>query len=297
MQIKDVQFDDLYSIDADSLKSSSPLYGVIFLFKYGQVDRDYAADNNKPLDGTYDEDYQQKGIFFANQTIQNACATQAVLNVLLNKPEIEIGEELTNFKGFVEGFDSEICGETISNSELIRSVHNSFSSPSLLVDEDKQNPKPKYDDKNDGLFHFVGYLNINDQIYELDGLKTYPIKHGECKSNEEFCQKLPEILMRRISQYGDELRFSLLAISNDKLRHYQEIGDGAMMHSEMMKRETWKRENELRRHDFVGLMVELLKNIGKDLSDDEYEDIIKQARHKGQLKLLQNFTKNHVANN
>lgn len=103
--------------------------------------------------------------------------------------------------------------------------------------------------------------------------------------------------MRRISKYGDELRFSLLAISNDKLRQYQEIGDVAMMHSEMMKRETWKRENELRRHDFVGLMVELLKNIGKDLSDDEYEDIIKQARHKGQLKLLQNFTQNHVANN
>lgn len=297
LQIKDIQFDDLYSIDSDSLKLSSPLHGVIFLFKYGKIDREYAEDNNKPIDGTYDENYQTNGIFFANQTIQNACATQAVLNVLLNKPDIELGDEIANFKGFVQGFDGEICGETISNSELIRSVHNSFSSPSLFADEDKQKPKQNYDDKNDGLFHFIGYLNVNNQIYELDGLKKYPIMHGECQSNEEFCEKLPEILMRRISKYGDELRFSLLTITHDKLRYYKEIGDDLMMHTEMMKRETWKRENELRRHDYVGLIVELLKNIGKDLTDEEYQTILNQAGKKGQMRLLQNFTKNHFSSN
>ena len=81
--IQDVQFDDLYSIDSDSLNSMSPLYGVVFLFKYGNVDRSYAKDGNKPLDGEYDTEYQSKGIFFANQIIQNACATQAVLNMSL----------------------------------------------------------------------------------------------------------------------------------------------------------------------------------------------------------------------
>lgn len=272
------------------------MHGVIFLFKYGQIDREFAKDSNKPLDGEYDMDYQQHNIFFANQTIQNACATQAVLNILLNKEEIDLGDELTNFKSFVHGFDSEICGETISNSELIRSVHNSFSSPSLFVDEDKQKPRPKYDDKDDGLFHFIGFLNINNEIYELDGLKTYPIKHGECKSNEEFCEKLPEILLKRISKYGDELRFSLLSITNNKLEYYRRIGDDTMVHNELMKRETWKRENELRRHDFIGLIVELLKNIGKDLSDDEWEKLLELARNKGQLKLLQNFAKNQGLN-
>ena len=76
--------------------------------------------------------------FFANQTIQDACATQAVLNVLFNLDDVKLGDELNNFRSFVTGFDSMMIGETISNSDLIRSVHNSFLTPHPFVDEDKQ---------------------------------------------------------------------------------------------------------------------------------------------------------------
>ena len=30
-------------------------------------------------------------------------------------------------------------------------------------------------------FHFVSYVPINDRLFELDGLKPYPIDHGETK--------------------------------------------------------------------------------------------------------------------
>ena len=73
--MKDVEINELYSIDSDSLSQLDPVYGVVFLFKYGKIDREYASNGNRPLDGDYDVDYENKGIFFANQTIQNACAT------------------------------------------------------------------------------------------------------------------------------------------------------------------------------------------------------------------------------
>lgn len=251
---------------------------MIFLFKYSKLDREYAS-KNVPLHGTYDEDYQLNNIFFANQTIQNACATQAVLNSLLNKTDdIDIGEELGNIKLFVGGFDPEMCGETLSNSEVIRAVHNSFSAPKF-IDSDNAPPRDD-DDKNDGLFHFITYLNINNTIYELDGLKRYPIRHDSLSSSEEFYDKLPIVLQQRIAKYSGEIRFSLLAITNDKLEYYQQIGDETSVQQELMKRETWKHENELRRHDFPKLTVALLKNISKGMSDEEWERLLMGAKAK-----------------
>lgn len=62
------------------------------------------------MDGKPDLD-APNNMFFANQTIQNACATQAILSVLLNadKEQIDIGDSLREFKTFTEGFPSDVC--------------------------------------------------------------------------------------------------------------------------------------------------------------------------------------------
>lgn len=277
--VQNVQFDELYSIDSDLLRELAPVHAVIFLFKYGSVDREY-AEKNEPLDGAYDPHYAESGIFFANQTIQNACATQAVLNSLLNKTQdVEIGDELKNFREFVAGFDSTLCGEAVSNSESIRLVHNSFSAPRFI--ESDSRPR-NVDEKNDGLFHFVTFLNINNAIYELDGLKPYPIRHVSLANGGEFYEKLPEVIQRRIAKYSGEIRFSLLALTDNKLKHYEEIGDEVGASLERVKRETWKRENELRRHDFPKLVIDLLRNISAGMSDAEWEQLLSDARKKSE---------------
>ena len=63
------------------------------------------------------------------QVISNACATQAILSVLLNaeQKEMSLGSTLGDFKEFVSAFDAPMKGLALSNSEEIRTVHNSFS--------------------------------------------------------------------------------------------------------------------------------------------------------------------------
>jgi ubiquitin carboxyl-terminal hydrolase L5 len=47
-------------------------------------------------------------MFFAQQTIQNACGTQALLSVLLNMPDVEIGPDLEEFKEFTGSFPADV---------------------------------------------------------------------------------------------------------------------------------------------------------------------------------------------
>lgn len=68
--------------------------------------------------------------------IENACATQAILSVLLNceHDDMKLGETLQNFKLFVNNFDPDTKGLALSNSDVIREVHNSFARYVMIVD-------------------------------------------------------------------------------------------------------------------------------------------------------------------
>ena len=85
--VKDAQVEELYALDLDYMKQLSPVYGLIFLFKWTP------EEHNRPV-----EDYFPG--FFAHQVVNNACATQAILSILLNRPELELGTILEEFKSF-----------------------------------------------------------------------------------------------------------------------------------------------------------------------------------------------------
>lgn len=78
--------------------------------------------------------------------INNACATQAILSVLLNckHSDILLGPNLEEFKNFCQSFDANMRGLALSNSDVIREVHNSFS---------------RY------FSHIVYFINIRNKLY------------------------------------------------------------------------------------------------------------------------------------
>lgn len=271
--VKDVQFEELIALDAEYLRQLSPVYGLIFLFKYPSKEK--AKFDGQPQDGQYDYEATEK-MFFAKQTIQNACGTQALLSVLLNKDnEIDVGSQLREFKDFTAALPAEFKGEALSNSQLIRDVHNSFSKSSPFVDETEM---PTEDGD---AYHFIAYTSINNILYELDGLHSAPISHG-FSTAEEFADKVVQVLQRRIARYpAHEIRFNLLAMVKDLRVKAHEIGDQEMLSREEQKRSAWRFENALRRHNFLGFTGELLKEIASAKlkeNPDAYGNWLESAR-------------------
>ncbi|KAH6654998.1 ubiquitin carboxyl-terminal hydrolase [Truncatella angustata] len=279
--VKDVQFEELLTLEPDALASLYPVYGVIFLFKY-PTDKPYTS-TDKPLDGDFDRDAAESN-FFAAQTIQNACGTQALLSCLLNKEgEVDIGSSLRDFKEFTMMLPPEFRGEALSNSELIRDVHNSFAKSSPFVDETQRTGGETED-----AFHFIAYTPINGTLYELDGLQPAPITHGACTS-EEFPTKVMDVLQKRINRYDTtEIRFNLMAMVRDLRIKAREIGDVDMLEREERKRRDWQFENALRRHNFVGFAGALMKGVvEKKLKqgDGAYEKWIEDAKESTKRRL------------
>lgn len=133
---------------------------MIFLFKWTREAAGARAE--APIDGTYDETATENNVFFAAQTIQNACGTQAILSIILNHdnppkplPAIPLGNELASFKDFTTGFPPELRGEALSNSEGIRTAHNTFAKSSPFADE---TTRPQ-DEEGGDVYHFIAYTD------------------------------------------------------------------------------------------------------------------------------------------
>lgn len=270
--VKGVQVEELYSLDPEQFAELSPVYGLVFLFKYETT---HGEDQESVQ---YATEAEENGLFFAKQVINNACATQAILSILMNCTDIELGETLSEFKAFTGDFPSDLKGLAISNSEKIRISHNSFSRPEPFVMEERKATG------DDDVYHFIAYVPVNGKVYELDGLRDGPICLGDVPSAQQdaWLQVACPVIQKRIEKYAaSEIRFNLLALVRNRIQIAQEkiaqlvaLEQTAestleMTHlqtaisGEEQKRENWALENARRKHNYIPLIVQLLKTLAE----------------------------------
>ncbi|KAJ4291545.1 hypothetical protein N0V88_006142 [Collariella sp. IMI 366227] len=230
--VKGARIEEVLSVDEDSLAMlPHPVYGLVFLYSY--VEEEYAEPEKTEHD-----------VWFANQTTHNACATIALLNIVMNAENLALGEKLRKFKQDSMDLSPPLRGNMISNSEWIRTAHNSFarrldllnSALALQNQVDKRrkrakssNSKAKKTTKRksrssggqsdeEPAYHFIAFVPVGNKVWQLDGLQGVPACIGEYQPHDHWTSVMRPVLQERMMRYEtDQLSFSLLALCNDRL--------------------------------------------------------------------------------
>ncbi|OAR00631.1 hypothetical protein LLEC1_02006 [Akanthomyces lecanii] len=230
--VKDVKVQELFTLDQDSLDIlPKPVYGLIFLFQYApSLDDDDAGDVTGP-------------VWFANQTTSNACATVALLNIVMNHADIDLGGELEAFKEATAEMSTAVRGYELGRNRFIRKTHNSFArrmdclNADLFLENEasdlktgkraaasrntSRKKKPKKRHSNDYGYHFIAYVPSGGSVWELDGLRGNPRRLGRFDGQYWTNTARPHIEARMLQYEESQLSFNLLSLCQSTFRGYR----------------------------------------------------------------------------
>lgn len=217
--VKGVQVEEIYDLQKPI---EGPAYGFIFLFRWIEERRSRRKTITEEETFLQDE-HIVNSIFFAQQMIPNSCATHALLSVLLNCEKVNLGETLAKLKIYSRNMNPENKGYAIGNIPELAKAHNSHARKEPAHLPEKQ---PGMTVRRMEAFHFVSYVPINGRLFELDGLKPFPIDHGPWEKNEDWTEKFRRVISERLGMatggepYHD-IRFNLMAVVPDKRQLYE----------------------------------------------------------------------------
>ena len=258
--VDNVEVEEMWTMDdADFARVGDPI-GLVLLFRWRASV--YATDTRATMEAR-----DLPGLFFAKQIVTNACATQAILSILLNSPSARRDEQLAGFREFTLACDPQMRGEAIGGSDWIRTAHNSFAPPEPFISEQASAAKD-----GDDVFHFVSLLPFEGRVLELDGLKEGPIDLG-ASTRSDWVGVARKEIARRIEASGGDLHFTLMALVPSKLSAAREqlaalgaagseSAEAALLRERIAtleaKRVRSVQANARRRHNYVPFIMKLL---------------------------------------
>lgn len=213
--VKGVQVEEIYDLNKPL---DSQVYGFIFLFRWVEERRSRRKVVEQTEQFVKDEDVVNN-IFFAQQMVPNSCATHALISILLNCPNIHLGETLHRLKAHTQGMSPENKGWAIGNTPELACAHNSHAMPQAKrrLEKSSSVSTGRFTGRGEA-FHFVSYVPIGSRLYELDGLKPFPIDHGPC-SDQDWTDNFRSVIQDRLGITADEyneIRFNLMAVVPDR---------------------------------------------------------------------------------
>ncbi|KXS11596.1 ubiquitin carboxyl-terminal esterase L3 [Gonapodya prolifera JEL478] len=198
-------FVDVWSLDHEVLAFvPQPVLAVILLFP--------TSDNYHNFTRSQIASIQAAGqtvdplLYFARQTIANACGTFGMLHALTNNtPPLTLKPD-----GILARIVRESEGKTPDERAAILEVSNDLAGIHDGFAHQGQTQAPSLDE--DITPHFISFISKSGHLYEMDGAKPFPINHGPC-TQDELLAKSIEVVRGFIQRDPDMLQFTLIALA------------------------------------------------------------------------------------
>ena len=286
--VRGVRVEEVY--DISTRLSGRRVYGFVLLFRW-QGDRRARKKSLATYDTFVTEEEVVNRIFFANQIVTNSCATHALLSVLLNcPPSVQLGRLLTEFKTFTAGMSPEDKGLAIGNVAELATAHNKHAKPEHVTAQminrgGRSAVVSSAHSLQPETYHFTSYVPISDRLFELDGLKDYPIDHGPWGEQEEWTDLFQRIISQRLSK-AEDILFNLMAVVPDPVpqlsRELQSLHD--------RQKELLEEALSLARREVEG--GRFLMN--GTCEEDDRDDKVSSEEYAREYRLLEEVSKNEL---
>lgn len=291
--VRGVRVEEVY--DISTRMSGKQVYGFVFLFRW-EGDRRARKKSLATYDTFVTEEEVVNRIFFANQIITNSCATHALLSVLLNcPPSVQLGRLLTRFKSFTAGMTPEDKGLAIGNVSELATAHNKHAKPEHITAPTVNRSRSSVVSSAHALlpetYHFTSYVPINDRLFELDGLKDYPIDHGPWGEQEEWTDLFQRVISQRLSK-AENILFNLMAVVPDPVPHLsQELKALHDYHKKLLQEALTLAQNEVTGER--GLVNGVCEGESRNKAD-EVEEEKEEEEYAREYKLLEEISRNQL---
>ena len=191
-------FHDVFGFD-DELLDFIPQPCVAVLMLFPITDATGRVTGTAPPSGSSVDD-----VWFARQTVSNACGTMGVIHAALNGAGATTPESyFEDLRARCAGMDANARARVIEEDDALEAAHVGAS-------VEGQSEVPRDDEPVD--LHFVALVESNGGVWELDGRKEAPVYHGATTGKGLLRDSVP-VIRKYMEAAEGSIHFNAIALA------------------------------------------------------------------------------------
>lgn len=195
---------DVYGLDVPLLAMlPQPAHALLLLYPLTDNAEQFRAEEQEKLSAEGAQEVAPD-VYFMKQFVGNACGTVALLHALYNNT-VNVALKDGPMKDFLTssaGQSPDERGHALEQLQSLGELHEECAAQG-------QTEAPDRDEKL--TTHFIAFVNVAGNIYELDGRKAFPINHG-ATTPESFLQDTATVVKKFMERDPDDARFAMMAL-------------------------------------------------------------------------------------